>query len=197
MEKVFLLNRFIMSNEWGGCWQTHTTNTHPLSFTGNWEDYKYFFEGTRHRRELKYREIEKQESKSKIREVFAYSFHAQGLKNIMHGLLVVLPEDDTCTIYVSLSLSLSLNGINCYLFYKNLKQIKWKIGLIYGLRMASKFYYKHGDYVLILKLTIIHVVFVLYNSCSYIEVDYVVFFFFFLVKRLWIVRYYFCLVSCF
>ena len=106
MEKVFFLNRFIMSNEWGGCWRTHTTNTHPLSFTGNWEDYKYFFEGTRHRRELKYREIEKQESKSKIREVFAYSFHAQGLKNIMHGLLVVLPEDDTCTIYVSLSLSL-------------------------------------------------------------------------------------------
>ena len=29
-----------------------------------------------------------------------------------------------------------------------------------GLRMASKFYYKHGDYVLVLKLTIIHVVFV-------------------------------------
>ena len=128
MEKVFFLNRFIMSNEWGGCWRTHTTNTHPLSFTGNWEDYKYFFEGTRPLRELKYREIEKQESKSKIREVFAYSFHAQGLKNIMHGLLVVLPEDDTCTIYVSLSLS--LNGINCYLFYKNLKQIKWKIGLM-------------------------------------------------------------------
>lgn len=51
-----------------------------------------------------------------------------------------------------------------------------------GLRMASKFYYKHGDYVLILKLTIIHVFFVLYNSCSYIEVDYISFFLFLYFK---------------
>ena len=109
MEKVFFLNRFIMRNEWGGCWQTHTTNTHPLSFTGNWEDYKLFFEGTRPLRELKYREIEKQKSKSK-------------LLWYLHYICISLS--------LSLSFSLSINGINCYLFYKSLKQIKWKIGLM-------------------------------------------------------------------
>ena len=63
-------------------------------------------------------------------------------------------------LYMYLSLPLSLSKWNKLLSLLQKPKTNKMKNWIDGLRMASKFYYKHGDCVIVLKLTIIHVVFV-------------------------------------